>query len=92
MSSSGECAYGGSPAVGYKLRAFRGPQGALPPASVRLDNPVNLRGGLWRPATQAPESVETIRLISGMMFDTDSDGVPDRYSCFPIGAGAISLP
>jgi len=87
MSSSGECIYGGAPEVGYKWRAFRGPQGTLPPALDRLGNLVNLRGGFWVPSSATSVANAHVRLISGMIYDSDMDGTPDQYLCGPIGVG-----
>jgi len=86
------CAFGGTADAGFKWRAFRGPQEALPPLVDRLDNQVNLRGGLGVPGGETSDLYGGVRVVSGTYYDFDPDGTPDRYVCDHVAVTSISIP
>ncbi|MGA9531840.1 MAG: choice-of-anchor Q domain-containing protein [Anaerolineales bacterium] len=75
------CSLGGPPDSGYKWRAFRGPLESLPPLVDRLNNRINLRGGLGVPGSETPGQYDNVRVVIGNYYDFDQNGTPDRYSC-----------
>lgn len=86
------CAYGGPAEAGFKWRAFRGPQQTLPALANRLNNRVNLRGGLGVPSGETSDIYGGVRVIVGSYYDFDIDGTPDRYVCDHVAATNISVP
>jgi len=87
-----DCIYGGPAEPGYKWRAFRGPEEALPALVDRLDNSVNLRGGLGVPGGETSDIYGGVRLVVGTYYDRDNDGMPYYYKCDHVAVTTISVP
>jgi len=79
------CVYGGPAAAGFKWRAFRGPQQTLPALASRLNNRVNLRGGLGVPGSETSDVYGGVRVIVGSYYDSE-------YTCDHVGVTSISVP
>jgi len=84
------CALGGEAEPGYKWRAFRGPLETMPTTGDRLDNSVNLRGGLGIPSGVLPD-IYQVRVVVGTYYDHDADVTPDSYHCDLISVTAITI-
>ena len=85
------CALGGAADAGFKWRAFRGPLEALPPLVDRLNNQVNLRGGLGVPGGETSDLYGGVRVVLGTYYDFDTDGTPERYQCDNVGVTSITV-
>ncbi|MCK5642758.1 MAG: hypothetical protein KAJ19_18255, partial [Gammaproteobacteria bacterium] len=92
VQDTNNCAFGGAAEAGFKWRAFRGPQETLPPLVDRLDNQVNLRGGLGVPGGETSDLYGGVRVVFGTYYDFDPDGTPDRYVCDHVAVTTISVP
>ena len=79
---------GGPASTGYKWRAFIGPEESLPAAGARLDNYVNLRGGLRVPSDETPDMYYEFLMVVGVYYDSGTDGVPESYAC---SGGAVPV-
>ena len=89
ITTGGNCPMVGGPAsTGYKWRAFIGPEENLPTAGARLDNYVNLRGGLRVPLDETPDMYYEFLMVVGVYYDSGIDGVPDSYAC---SGGAVPV-
>jgi hypothetical protein len=86
------CAYGGPADSGYKWRAFRGPEEALPALANRLNNQVNLRGGLGVPVSETSDLYGGVRVVIGTYYDSDGNSTPDSYHCDHVGVTNITVP
>ena len=92
MEAGGNCALVGGPAsAGYKWRALRGPEERMPAAAARLNNLVNLRGGLRVPGDETPGMYAEVVMVVGMYFDSGVDGTPDSYTCSGGAVPAITV-
>jgi len=83
ITSGGECdPVGGAASSGWKWRAFVGPVEQMPVAgSSRFTNRVNLRGGLGIPSGESASAYSLVRVVTGVMWDSDANNVPDLYQC-----------
>jgi len=86
------CIYGGPAEIGYKWRAFRGPEEALPALVDRLDNQVYLRGGLGVPGGETSDIYGGMRVVVGTYYDRDNDGTSESYVCDHVAVTNISVP
>ena len=91
VQDTANCALGGAADAGFKWRAFRGPLEALPPLVDRLNNQVNLRGGLGVPGGETSDLYGGVRVVLGTYYDFDTDGTPERYQCDNIGVTSITV-
>jgi len=92
VQDTNNCALGGAAAPGFKWRAFRGPQETLTALVDRLDNQVNLRGGLGVPSGETSDIYGGVRVVVGTYYDSDASGTADQYSCDHAAVTSISIP
>ena len=92
VQDGNNCELGGTADAGFKWRAFRGPEEVLPALIDRLDNSVNLRGGLGVPGVETSDIYGGVRVVVGTYYDRDNDGMPYYYTCDHVAVTTISVP
>lgn len=90
--SGDSCAAGGAASSGYKWQAFVGPVEQMPAEGDRVNNQVNLRGGITVPSGETSATYSDVRVIFGTRWDADDDTLPDTYSCTAGGTTVIDVP
>jgi hypothetical protein len=67
--------FGGAASPGNKRQAWRGSEEQFPRAGIRLDNNLNLRGGLRMPPGGTMQAFREVRVVVGLVFDLDGDTI-----------------